>query len=95
MFGGGDGDLNTSLCGALIVGLSLVSLGWTEFVFSRFIIGYKLGPGVLNFDFGGSLNLKLVVNMIFSWVEEKTYGRPGKVNLFFSSSGKIDLPIEG
>lgn len=60
MFGGGEIDLNTSLNGAFIVGLSLVSFGWIEFIFSRFSVGYKFGPGVLNFDFDGILEFEMI-----------------------------------
>lgn len=95
MFGGGEFDLNTSVCGALIVGFSFVSLGWIEFILSRLKIGYIFGPGVSNFDFVGILELKLEVYEIVLEIAEKAYGRPEKVNLFFSSPGKIDLPMEG
>lgn len=27
--------------------------------------------------------------------EKEAYGRPVKINLFFSSLGRMDLPIEG
>lgn len=59
VFGEGEFDLNTSLNGAFIVGLSLVSLGWIEFIFSRLNIGYKLGPGEFNFDFNGDLEFEM------------------------------------
>lgn len=95
LFGGGEHDLKTSLYGAFIVDLSLVSFGWIVFVFSRLKIGYKLGPGVLNFDFGGILKLNWRTVQLYDERRKMAYGRPEKVNLFFSSLGKIDRPIEG